>query len=125
VISASGDKLWWFDIRRALFGQGLEATEMDLENPYGRGVIVGGKVYVPLRDRIEVFDAHRPGQRAPHPIALQALHGEAVTGGHLIVCDTHLLVVGTEAIWGFELSRPLSSYRPEPPRPIPATSGLH
>ena len=81
----------------------------------GRGVIVGDYVYVPLRDRIEVFHAQRPGEKAPHPIALAALH-PGVTGGHLIVCDTHLLVVGTDAIYGFELSRPLSSYRPAPPK---------
>ena len=98
------------------------AADVDLADPYGRGAIVGDTVYVPLRERIETFDARRPGQKAPHPIALAALH-PGTTGGHLIVCDTHLLVVGNEAIWGFELSRPLSSYRPA--RAKPAAAGSH
>ncbi len=119
---ASGDMLWWFDIRHALLGEIGESAGFDLPTAYGRGVVVGGNVYVPLRDRIEVFDALHAGQKAPHPIALSALH-PGVTGGHLIVCDTHLLVVGAEAIWGFELSRPLSSYRPQPAKPAPAAGG--
>jgi outer membrane protein assembly factor BamB len=121
---ASGDRLWWFDIRHALLGAVKESASFDLPNAYGRGVIVGDTVYVPLRDRIETFDAGRPGQKAPHPIALSALH-PGITGGHLIVCDTHLLVVGNEAIWGFELSRPLSSYRPQPAKPPAAGGGSH
>jgi hypothetical protein len=117
---ASGDMLWWIDIRHALTHGPRVAAEVDLEDPYGRGVIVGDTVYVPLRNRIEAYDVRRPGQKAPHPIALSTEH-PGITGGHLIVCDTHLLVVGNEAIWGFELSRPLSSYRPA--RAKPAAGG--
>src|SRR5205823_638519 len=92
---ASGDMLWWFDIGQALQGKFRLAGEIGLDDPYGRGVVVGDKVYVPLRNRIEVFEALRPGQRAPHPIALSTLN-PGVTGRHLIVCDTHLPVAGTQ-----------------------------
>jgi hypothetical protein len=119
---ASGDMLWWFDVRRALLGEVGRGDAFDLPDAYGRGVIVGDKVYIPLRDRIEVFEARQPGQKAPHPIALSALHSE-VTGGHLVVSDTHLLVAGHETIWGFELSRPLSSYRAAPAKAAPAPGG--
>jgi outer membrane protein assembly factor BamB len=119
---ASGDMLWWIDVEHAVQGKTEVVGEVNLHEAYGRGVIVGETIHVPLRERIQNFTAEIPEQKAPHSIALSALH-PGVTGGHLIVCDTHLLVVGAEAIYGFELSRPLSSYRPRPAKAARAADG--
>jgi outer membrane protein assembly factor BamB len=128
---ASGDKVWWLNVKRLrdkgeFYREAIPGEEdgggFRLEQAYGRGVIVGEQVYVPTREAIPVFHGRSPGKLARQPIQLAP---RKAGGGNLVVTDTHLLIVGTHAMFGFELSRPLSRNQPPESDGLRGDEGQH
>jgi outer membrane protein assembly factor BamB len=110
---AGGDKLWWIDIKDAQFRSGGKSVaEVDLPLAYGRGLVVGNQVCVPTRDELLIYRANAPPTKErPIPERAIPLGPRKAGGGNLVACDTHLLIVGADVMYGFEFSQSLSSYR--------------
>jgi outer membrane protein assembly factor BamB len=139
---ASGDKLWWINVttgKRAYWPEGAEPKS------FGRGALVGNKVYWPTAERIHVFD-QRSGQQARQPIELSARGaptGPAATtpplpvkqaielstrgvpvleplyGGNLLVAGGFLFIVTNDKVFALDQQSGmrLNANKPEPKQP--------
>lgn len=98
---ASGDYVYWMDVWSGdLVGQfpAPRGASRGYAGPvprgYGRGVLAGGCVYWPTRDRIFVFDQRVPGH-ARQPIELAPL---GASGGNLVVDSGVLLIASPDRL---------------------------
>jgi outer membrane protein assembly factor BamB len=101
---ASGDKLWWIQaatgkIARVVWPDGRFPPSTDASSRgFGRGALVGDKVYWPTRQRIYVFDQGN-GAEARQPIELSTRDAQ---GGNLLVAGGHLFIITSDRIMAFE-----------------------
>jgi hypothetical protein len=98
---ASGDKLWWINVatgKRNWWPEGPEPKS------FGRGALVGDKVYWPTAEQILVFD-QRTGDQARQPIQLSARGApvqEPLHGGNLLVAGGYLFVVTSDKLFALD-----------------------
>lgn len=104
---ASGQRLYWIDIRgepgrvRHVWPDGAEQIG------YGRGILAGGQVYFPTRDKIYRFDQTTATPKGVIPLAPHGL-----SGGNLLVVDGHLLIAGNQELVAL-------GGQPQPKQPTP------
>ena len=95
---ASGDSLWWIDVRR---GKVVRHWPDTTPLGYGRGLLMGDQVVWPTRDALYVFDqkvqAPRAFERDPIPLAA----GRGATGGNLVAADGLLIIAASDTLYGF------------------------
>ena len=100
----SGDRLYWLEAHSgkvlAAFpagGVGEVATALPSPRGYGRGLVVGGRVYWPTSNEIFVFDA-QPNSEAPgKPPAIRErirLDTRGAEGGNLSLFGDGLIIAG-------------------------------
>lgn len=99
---ASGRRLHWINVETGESIARFPAAEGEALRGYGRGILAGGQVYWPTRDRIYVFDQHGPRQ-SRQPIDLAPL---GVTGGNLVIAQDVLLIAGADRLWAFDAFGP-------------------
>lgn len=106
---ATGDRVLLFDVKTGkLAGTWPETSKSE---GYGRGLLAGGRIYWPTRDRIEILD-QGTGLRAAPPIKLMELY--QTTGGNLIAGNGYLVVAQTDSLVVFcQNSRLIERYRDE------------
>lgn len=106
---ASGNRLWWLDIHTGKVVRRWPESDKGGPHGYGRGILAGGELYWPTRDRIYIFDSVR-GQQIEEPISL-AIHG--VAGGNLLIIRDFFLIAGSEQLYG--ISQRARQFRPPQP----------
>jgi len=85
---ASGGRLYWIGLDRQNQGRVLHVWPESDESPgFGRGVLAGGRVYWPVRDRIHVLDAAEAT-----PVGTIELGASGLGGGNLLVAGERLIV---------------------------------
>jgi outer membrane protein assembly factor BamB len=114
---ATGAKVWWID---ALEGRVLDVwphpTNRAAVRGYGRGVLAGGRIYWPTRERIYVFDQSinrkqpRPWIVPRPPIDLDPgdlqNNRPPITAGNLVVAKGKLLIATHDTLYAFDLLSP-------------------
>ncbi|MCY2986744.1 MAG: PQQ-binding-like beta-propeller repeat protein [Planctomycetota bacterium] len=85
---ASGDRIYWIDIRDGQIATSFPARVEDGLRGYGRGLLAGSSVYWPTRDKIYVF-AQDGSRQVRQPIDLAPL---GLTGGNLVLAEDVLLI---------------------------------
>ncbi|WP_158633410.1 outer membrane protein assembly factor BamB family protein [Tautonia sociabilis] len=108
-VVATGDHVWTIDLETgALRSRWPEGQT--LEQGYGRGLLAGGEIYWPTRDRLYILDQQtgRPTDRPPIP--LREAYG--CGGGNLIAGDGYLVIAEREYLRVFcKPSRMLRYYQ--------------
>lgn len=114
---ASGDRLWFFDLRSGRVAGCF--PDRPMRQGYGRGLIIGDRVYWPMRgSKIAVYGRATTNTtvadsvRAPEKVdeILLAERGVNATAGNLVLAGDRLLVAGGERLFGFS---PYSGKAPE------------
>jgi outer membrane protein assembly factor BamB len=113
---ATGKSIWWFN---AVTGRAdyvwPEASDRNTLRGFGRGLLAGGDIYWPTREKIYIFDQQvviENGRRGVlQKPAIQLLRPDVdrdlqVTGGNLVVGGGMLLVAGGEQLQAFSLRKP-------------------
>lgn len=116
---ASGDYVYWFDTLSGKLETQFpeprkEAPGFPLPSPrgYGRGILVGDRVWFPTRDRIFVFDLPAHGSdeglfrrnRVAIPLQEFDLNERQATGGNLVLAQGVLLIAGADKLFAFATS---------------------
>jgi outer membrane protein assembly factor BamB len=99
---ASGRRLYWIDVETGKMTASFPASVDEALGGYGRGILAGGQVYWPTRDRIYVFDQRGPRQTR-QPLDLAPL---GLTGGNLLISRDTLLIAGADRLSTFRTSGP-------------------
>ena len=85
---ASGRRLYWIGLKDADRGRLVHVWPDSQEKPgYGRGILAGGAVYWPTREKIYIFD-----QQTAQPKKVIDLAPLGASGGNLLVADDRLLI---------------------------------
>lgn len=115
---AAGDGLWWFQVDG---GKLVHQERSAGLKGYGRGLLLGDRVYWPSRERIHVYsqEVQRAGdaytvQQYP-PIELR--EGRGATGGNLVASQGYLLVAAAEQLFVFSENQPPVTPDTQPPEP--------
>lgn len=94
---ASGDRLYWIDVRHGQITASFPGPVEDPLRGYGRGLLAGDEVYWPTRDKIYVFTQEGLRQtRAPIDLGVLGL-----TGGNLVLAGDVLLVAAANQLTAF------------------------
>jgi len=99
---ATGKRLHWIDVETGRISARFPAAVDQALRGYGRGVLAGGQIYWPTRDRIYVFDQQGPRQLR-QPIELAPL---GLTGGNLLIARDTLLIAAANRLSVFRTSAP-------------------
>jgi outer membrane protein assembly factor BamB len=93
---ASGNRLWWLDVYSGNVVRRWPENDKAGPGGYGRGVLAGGEIYWPTRDRVYVFDAEKavPSQE---PIPLNVYHAD---GGNLLAIKGYFLIAASDRLYG-------------------------
>ena len=94
---ASGDRIYWIDIRDGQISTSFPAQVEEGLRGYGRGLLAGGSVYWPTRDKIYVF-AQDGSRQVRQPIDLAPL---GLTGGNLVLAEDVLLIAAANELVAF------------------------
>lgn len=109
----SGDSLYWFDLHTGKLlcqfpppKKIADGFALPRERGHGRGVLAGGKIYFPTRERIYVFH-QKPGRMGEYstprlaraPIELKPRGAE---GGNLIVARGLLFIAAAQRLFAFD-----------------------
>jgi outer membrane protein assembly factor BamB len=94
---ASGDRIYWIDVRTGRITTSFPMRVEASLRGYGRGLLTGDAVYWPTRERIFVF-AQDGSRQTRQPIELGPL---GVTGGNLVISDETLLIAGATQLVAF------------------------
>lgn len=102
---ASGRKLWWINIYSGKFVAQSHDSHKSGPDPYGRGVLVGEKVWWPLRNEILAY-RQRPIRSfggIQSPVARTELGGRGgkTSGGNLLLTGDVLLIAMPDALAAF------------------------
>jgi outer membrane protein assembly factor BamB len=116
MLLATGKSIWWFN---AVTGRAEyawpEPGNQNTPRGYGRGVLAGGMVYWPTREKIYVFDQRvieEDGRRvAKQRATIDLLRPDVpaeqrVRGGNLVVGDNILLIAGHAQLQALPLRDP-------------------
>ena len=114
---ASGDSLYWFDLHRGRLlcqfpppAKRADGHALPPERGFGRGVVAGGRIYFPTRQRILVFQVEpRSTPRGWSPQLAQAaieLRPRGVTGGNLLAARGVLFIAGPDRLYAFDAYGP-------------------
>lgn len=94
---ASGDRIYWIDIRDGQISHSFPARLEDGLRGYGRGLLAGDGVYWPTHDKIFVF-AQDGSRQLRQPMDLAPL---GLTGGNLVLADDVLLIAAANQLAAF------------------------
>ena len=92
---ASGDQLWWIDVKSGKVKKSWPASSKSKPRGFGRGVLIGQKVYWPTRSKIWIFDARTTG-KVDEPIDLTQLK---VSGGNLLSINNYLIIAASAKLY--------------------------
>ena len=108
----SGDRLYWLDASSgqvlAAFpagGVGEMSTALPSPRGYGRGLIVGDRVYWPTQNEIFVFDAQQSSDAIGKPPAIRErlrLETRGAEGGNLTLFGDGLIIAGPGRLFVFD-----------------------
>ncbi len=108
---ASGRRLYWIDAETGTIAARFPAGVDQALSGHGRGILAGGQVYWPTRDRIYVFDQGGPRQTR-QPIDLAPL---GLTGGNLLIARDTLLIAAADRLSALHVSGAQVTQRPDQP----------
>ena len=111
---ASGKMLWWINIHSGKIVARSHDAGRTGPDVYGRGLLVGDKIWWPTRDAILVY-RQRPVKtvgrlQAPVSRTVLAGRGGAATGGNLVVSDGVLLIATPDSLIAFSDSNARKSH---------------
>ena len=114
----SGRQLWWIDIYTGKFVARSHDGDRTGPDVYGRGLLVGDKIWWPMREEILVYKQRPVASvgRLQAPVARIALAGRGgpASGGNLLVSDDKLLIATPNQLIVFSES----NARPSQPRKV-------
>lgn len=114
---ATGAKVWWINVLEGrLHAVWPEPTNRAADRGYGRGLLAGGKIFWPTREKIYVFDQQVYPQRQPPRIVMEPpieldqgdpQNGRPpITAGNLVVAKGKLLIATHNKLYAFDLVSP-------------------
>lgn len=108
----SGDRLYWLEAHTgkvlAAFpagGVGEVTTALPSPRGYGRGLVIGSRVYWPTQNEIFVFDAHQSSDALGKPPTIRErirLDSRGAEGGNLTLFGDGLIIAGPSRLFVFD-----------------------